>query len=72
MFKQFELIRVLTDWETRFPFKDLAAHGTKWTFVTPGAPFKCGIWAAAVNSFKHNELNLNVSYECENYIQYAC
>lgn len=35
-----ELIRVLTDWETRFPFKELAALGTKWTFITPEHPLR--------------------------------
>lgn len=49
-----ELVRVLTDWETKFPFEDLAAMGTKWTFITPAAPFKGGIWEAAVKSFKHH------------------
>lgn len=49
-----ELIRVLTEWETKFPFDRLTALDTKWTFITPGAPFKGGIWEAAVKSFKHH------------------
>lgn len=34
-----ELIRLFTDWETRFLFQDLAAMSIKWTFITPGVPF---------------------------------
>lgn len=49
-----ELSRVLREWENSFPEQQVSDMGTAWKFITPGAPFKGGVWEAAVKTFKHH------------------
>lgn len=46
-----ELARI---WSKAMPEQNLSRFGTDWQFITPAAPFKGGLWVAAVKSMKRH------------------
>lgn len=47
-----ELKEALISWQEDGTVEFMRAKGTEWKFITPSAPFKGGIWEAAVKSMK--------------------
>lgn len=49
-----EMKKAIETWEESNTLDFMASRGTQWHFITPAAPFKGGIWEAAVKSMKHH------------------